>query len=562
MFTETAGQYQVNAKIPEISAVISSSPGSSNQTSSLDLNVLSEPSSKRDHKDGELPFSNPLNKQAKSLVADSVNRGLSISSVLKNLRGRFSRSPCKSPSTKSSQISIDKFTHTIRKEISEVEIDRKARELNSIGKELTDFAQEKKCPVSPVSVVDRSCLSNSPSSLTQVRPGHEGSLNSTSKTENAKLVWKEASGRALPASRSNQQDYVPLNGHKEHTLSETHDTQIVNEDKQCYTQCQDKSLVTCSPCSGDQQLSKEAVGDSEVHPDSNPSETLPCKRDESVVTISDDLGSSSGAEKPCKRLRFSRPEVRVPFDISKLRYDLKLHSSHDIHGHEPWLGFHAKISPNQNVAAEEELRKNITKEMFKEMEIIGQFNLGFIITKIHDDLFIIDQHATDEKYNFETLQKEHCLKGQKLIQPRPLELTPTNESILIDNMDIFRKNGFDFSTNETLPSGNRVKLISLPTSRNWTFGVPDIEELLFMLSDSPGVMCRPSRVRSMFASRACRMSTMVGTALNHSQMKTLVSHMAQIEHPWNCPHGRPTMRHLVNLRRINKKIDSQCQSEK
>lgn len=52
----------------------------------------------------------------------------------------------------------------------------------------------------------------------------------------------------------------------------------------------------------------------------------------------------------------------------------------------------------------------------------------------------------------------------------------------------------------------RVKLISLPTSKNWTFGPADIEELIFMLSDSPGVMCRPSRVRQMFASRACRKS--------------------------------------------------------
>lgn len=52
----------------------------------------------------------------------------------------------------------------------------------------------------------------------------------------------------------------------------------------------------------------------------------------------------------------------------------------------------------------------------------------------------------------------------------------------------------------------RVKLVSLPTSKNWTFGPADIEELIFMLTDSPGVMCRPSRVRQMFASRACRKS--------------------------------------------------------
>lgn len=56
-----------------------------------------------------------------------------------------------------------------------------------------------------------------------------------------------------------------------------------------------------------------------------------------------------------------------------------------------------------------------SKDMFKEMEIIGQFNLGFIITKFNSDVFMIDQHATDEKYNFEMLQQHTVLQGQKLI---------------------------------------------------------------------------------------------------------------------------------------------------
>uniref|UniRef100_A0A803XMM5 Mismatch repair endonuclease PMS2 n=1 Tax=Meleagris gallopavo TaxID=9103 RepID=A0A803XMM5_MELGA len=209
--------------------------------------------------------------------------------------------------------------------------------------------------------------------------------------------------------------------------------------------------------------------------------------------------------------------------------------------------FRAKISPGENKVAEDELRKEISKEMFAKMEIIGQFNLGFIIAKLNSDLFIIDQHATDEKYNFEMLQQHTVLQGQKLIVPQNLNLTAVNETVLIENLEIFRKNGFDFVINENAPVTQRVKLISLPTSKNWTFGPQDIDELIFMLSDCPGVMCRPSRVRQMFASRACRKSVMIGTALNVQEMKKLVTHMGEIEHPWNCPHGRPTMRHIASL---------------
>ncbi|XP_063445831.1 mismatch repair endonuclease PMS2-like [Mytilus trossulus] len=212
--------------------------------------------------------------------------------------------------------------------------------------------------------------------------------------------------------------------------------------------------------------------------------------------------------------------------------------------------FRAKISPTDNKAAEEELQKEISKDMFKEMEILGQFNLGFIISKLREDLFIVDQHATDEKYNFEMLQRHTVIQSQKMIHPQSLELTSSNEIILMESIEVFRKNGFDFIVDEQGDPTQRVKLISTPVSKNWTFGKDDIEELIFMLTDSPGVMCRPSRVRQMFASRSCRKSIMIGTALNKAEMKKLVEHMGQIDQPWNCPHGRPTMRHLINLNMV------------
>uniref|UniRef100_A0A665WM84 PMS1 homolog 2, mismatch repair system component n=1 Tax=Echeneis naucrates TaxID=173247 RepID=A0A665WM84_ECHNA len=212
-----------------------------------------------------------------------------------------------------------------------------------------------------------------------------------------------------------------------------------------------------------------------------------------------------------------------------------------------------QVSPTENIIEEYGLndadlpKQLFTKDMFREMNIIGQFNLGFIITKLNSDIFMIDQHATDEKYNFEMLQQHTVLQGQKLIVPQKLHLPAVSENILLENIEIFRKNGFEFLVDEDAQVMERVKLVSLPTSKNWTFGPADIEELIFMLSDSPGVMCRPSRVRQMFASRACRKSVMIGTALSVSEMKKLVVHMGEIEHPWNCPHGRPTMRHLANL---------------
>ena len=70
------------------------------------------------------------------------------------------------------------------------------------------------------------------------------------------------------------------------------------------------------------------------------------------------------------------------------------------------------------------LARVLSKVDFGLMEVVGQFNRGFIVTRLSkigkeglgatDDLFIVDQHAADEKYNFETLQATTRLESQRL----------------------------------------------------------------------------------------------------------------------------------------------------
>ena len=64
----------------------------------------------------------------------------------------------------------------------------------------------------------------------------------------------------------------------------------------------------------------------------------------------------------------------------------------------------------------------ISKSDFARMKILGQFNLGFIIARLDSDLFILDQHACDEKYRFELLEQTTSLKSQPLVVPKELEL--------------------------------------------------------------------------------------------------------------------------------------------
>ncbi|KAK3041488.1 hypothetical protein RJ639_000465 [Escallonia herrerae] len=67
-------------------------------------------------------------------------------------------------------------------------------------------------------------------------------------------------------------------------------------------------------------------------------------------------------------------------------------------------------------AAINELERLFKKEDFGRMKVIGQFNLGFIIGKLDQDLFIVDQHAADEKYNYERLSQMTILNQQPLLR--------------------------------------------------------------------------------------------------------------------------------------------------
>lgn len=211
--------------------------------------------------------------------------------------------------------------------------------------------------------------------------------------------------------------------------------------------------------------------------------------------------------------------------------------------------FFVKITSTNNEEAECELRKELKKEAFKEMEIIGQFNAGFIVTKLGADIFIIDQHASDERYNFENLCENTLLDSQRLVQPIILELRSYQENIMRENRGTFEKNGFKFEYDESLVPGKRILLTSVPVSKNWVFGTSDIEEIVQQIEETGGecLNYRPKRVIAMLASRACRKSIMIKDVLNIKQMKTVVDHMNELKNPWICAHGRPTIRFLFNL---------------
>jgi len=172
--------------------------------------------------------------------------------------------------------------------------------------------------------------------------------------------------------------------------------------------------------------------------------------------------------------------------------------------------YNGKKHNRNNYKKDELIQRKLTKKDFLKMKILGQFNLSFIITKLNDDLFIIDQHASDEKLKFEVLEKFNKTEYQALIFPKPIEITVQVELVVLENLTIFKKNGFTFKLNETKLPGRRLSLITIPSCKRIVFDEDDIIELADKICSNDQEP-KLSKISKMFASRACRSSIMFGT---------------------------------------------------
>ncbi len=116
-------------------------------------------------------------------------------------------------------------------------------------------------------------------------------------------------------------------------------------------------------------------------------------------------------------------------------------------------------------------------------------------------------------------------------------LTPQQEYKLEERLESLLQCGYDIRKKQ-----DQWYLIGLPQVQGLLLSEKDLMETLELKN---GQLC--SRLQRFFASKACRSSVMIGDALTLHQMQDIVCKMGQLDQPWNCPHGRPTMRILHKL---------------
>lgn len=108
-----------------------------------------------------------------------------------------------------------------------------------------------------------------------------------------------------------------------------------------------------------------------------------------------------------------------------------------------------------------------------------------------------------------------------------------DELTLTNNLEVFESNGFNIEIDDEAPPGKKCYLKSVPLSKGISFDVKDIHELIYLIGQHPGnsnIKC--SKLRAMFAMRACRSSIMIGKPLTTKIMERTVKHLSELNKPW------------------------------
>ena len=175
-------------------------------------------------------------------------------------------------------------------------------------------------------------------------------------------------------------------------------------------------------------------------------------------------------------------------------------------------------------------------------KLIGQLFDTYWMVEYNDQLFIIDQHAAHEKVLYERTMKalkERVYDTQMLSPPIILTLSIQEEMALQIHMDYFSGMGFEiepFGGKEYAVRGVPSNLLSIAKKELLLEMLGSLTEEKFSENAAS-----PEMIYERVASMSCKAAVKGGHTLTFREADELIDQLLELENPYACPHGRPTI---------------------
>lgn len=200
------------------------------------------------------------------------------------------------------------------------------------------------------------------------------------------------------------------------------------------------------------------------------------------------------------------------------------------------------------------LEETPAKQRFPHLEYFGQMHGTYLFAQSDEGLYIVDQHAAQERIKYEYFREkigEVSDDLQELLVPIVLDY-PNNDAIKLKeqteklqevgiHLEEFGANSFIVRAHPTwYPAGEEESII---------------REMIDMLLETGSVSVKKFREATAIM-MSCKRSIKANHYLNEAQARILLADLAKCENPFNCPHGRPVLIHFTNsdMERMFKRI--------
>ena len=269
--------------------------------------------------------------------------------------------------------------------------------------------------------------------------------------------------------------------------------------------------------------------------------SLPHKEVETVTLFKDNTSSSFDTS----IIRPINPRVEIKtelqnekikennfdFDITSLDENIDVKNNEDVNN---------DIINNEEINQVEEKNNEKTIPFFK---VIGQVLLTYIIIEVKNGFYIVDQHAANERINYEKFTK---LLNSKIEVCTPLipiiiNLSPseikrlTEDKIKILNQIGIEIEGFGLNT---------IKISSIPVFIKEYNEEKYLEEIIDQVIRTDKIDLIELR-KHVIATMACKASIKANDHLEIREMEDLIKTLFTCDNPTCCPHGRQTIVHFT-----------------
>lgn len=229
-------------------------------------------------------------------------------------------------------------------------------------------------------------------------------------------------------------------------------------------------------------------------------------------------------------------ELNRETDSSVKRAERTIQDSLDQHGN-------LDLKNKNKLARLVEQLENEETSTFPELDYFGQMHGTYLFAQGKSGLYIIDQHAAQERVKYEYYREkigEVDSSLQQLLVPYLFEFSPADFIRLQEKMPLLEQVGIYLETYGVNTFILREHPIWMKEEEIES-GIYEMCDML-LLTDQVSIKTYRAELAIMMS---CKRSIKANHSLDDVSARHLLVQLAQCKNPYNCPHGRPVLVHFT-----------------